>query len=86
MQESDLVVLRNEADASPDRFTQWDPNRQFRHEYYERHGRDPTYEEFLNNARANGRSVEEPVAGDHEEPLASPLSRKEEEEERCMGY
>ena len=44
MQDSDLVILRNEANASPDRFQQWDPNRQFRREYYERHGRDPTYE------------------------------------------
>lgn len=89
MQESDLVVLRNEADASPDRFSQWDPNRQFRREYYERHGRDPTYEEIVRNAEANGRSVvEEPVQGateTHEEPLASPLSRKFEEEEAPLS-
>jgi len=89
MQDSDLVILRNEANASPDRFQQWDPNRQFRREYYERHGRDPTYEEILNNAHANGRSVlEGPVTGAteaHEEPLASPLSRKEEEEEAPLS-
>lgn len=89
MQDSDLVILRNEANASPDRFQQWDPNRQFRREYYERHGRDPTYEEILNNAHANGRSVlEGPVTGAteaHVEPLASPLSRKEEEEEAPLS-
>ncbi|KAJ4333019.1 hypothetical protein N0V87_007918 [Didymella glomerata] len=89
MQDSDLVVLRNEANASPDRFTQWDPNRQFRREYYERHGRDPTYEEILHNAHANGRSVhEEPVAGataTHEEPLTSTMSRKVEEEEAPLS-
>lgn len=79
MQESDLEILRNEANASPDRFGQWDPNRTFRRQYNERHGRDPTYEEILHNAQANGHSaVEEPVAA--EEPLASPISRKEEEE------
>jgi DHA1 family multidrug resistance protein-like MFS transporter len=37
MQEQDFEVLRNEANASPDRYTQWDPNRQFRAEYAERH-------------------------------------------------
>lgn len=89
MQDSDLVVLRNEANASPDRFTQWDPNRQFRREYYERHGRDPTYEEILRNAEANGHSVhEEPVPGvtdTHEGPLASTTSRKVEEEEAPLS-
>ena len=87
MQDSDLVVLRNEADASSDRFTQWDPNHHFRREYYERHGRDPTYEEIVRNAEANGRLVGEgPVEGAteaHAEPLASPTSRKIEEEEEA---
>ena len=89
MQESDLVVLRNEADASPDRFTQWDPNRQFRHEYYERHGRDPTYEEIVRNAEVNGRTAnEEPVEGAteaYEEPHVSSTSRKVEEEEAPLS-
>lgn len=89
MQDSDYAVLRNEANASPDRFAHWDPNRQFRREYYERHGRDPTYEEVLHNAQANGRPVDEqPVqgaTGAHEEPLASPLSRKVEEEEAPLS-
>ncbi|KAF1358595.1 MFS general substrate transporter [Lizonia empirigonia] len=61
MQDADLEMLRNEADASPDRFTQWDPNRQFRRE---------------------------PVPGATEqytEPLASPMSRRVEEEEAPLS-
>ena len=84
MQESDLVVLRNEAAASPDRYTQWDPNGQFRREYYERHGHDPTYDEIVSNAKANECAVDEhPTQGATEaysEPLASPVSGKIEEE------
>ncbi|UPX20263.1 uncharacterized protein EKO05_0010502 [Ascochyta rabiei] len=87
MQDSDLEILRNEANASPDRFTQWDPNRQFRREYYERHGRDPTYDEIVRNAEANGRSVlEEPAhhaTATYTEPLASPMSARVEEEEEA---
>lgn len=80
MQEVDLEILRNEANASPDRFTQWDPNRQFRRAYRERHGRDPTYEEIVRNAETNGRAVhEEPVqnaTATHTEtqPLAGPVN------------
>jgi DHA1 family multidrug resistance protein-like MFS transporter len=89
MDESDLVVLRNEANASPDRFTQWDPNRQFRREYYERHGRDPTYEEIVRNAESHGRSAaEEPTeqaTQAYTEPLASPMSAKVEEEEAPLS-
>lgn len=89
MQDEDFVVLRNEANASPDRFSHWDPHRQFRREYYEHHGRDPTYEEIVRNAEANGRPVdEEPARGavdEHEEPLASPASRKVEEEEAPLS-
>lgn len=78
MDGSDLVVLRNEANASPDRFRQWDPNHHFRHEYHERHGRDPTYEEIVRNAEANGHTVDA-------EPLASPMSIKVEEEEAPLS-
>lgn len=41
MEEEDYEILRNEANAEPERYEQWDQNRQFRREYTERH---PSYE------------------------------------------
>lgn len=37
MQEEDLEIIRNEANASPQRYEEWDPTERFRHEYYQRH-------------------------------------------------
>jgi len=88
MQEEDIEILRNEANASPERFAQWDPNRQFRDEYNRRHLHDQTPEERNRNIEAHERgertlsqasvpqeAVASPVGEKEEEEVASPLSR-----------
>jgi len=52
MQEEDYEVLRSEANASPERYAEWDHNRQFREEYAARHRADPTYEELIQRETA----------------------------------
>jgi DHA1 family multidrug resistance protein-like MFS transporter len=79
MQDQDLEVLRNEADADPQRYTSWDPHRQFRSQYAEAHRNDLSYEEIIraHQAEARGRSL-----GDRASltaAVASPTSQKEEE-------
>jgi DHA1 family multidrug resistance protein-like MFS transporter len=71
MQEEDLIVLRNEANASPERFAKWDPQHQFRRDYFERHGRYPTSDEEEHHQRQEST---------RDEPLGSPVSAKLEEE------
>lgn len=68
MQEEDYEVLRNEANASPTRYSQWDPNHQFRSEYEQLHRNDaqpqPTPQQL------------EAVAAPVREEEAAPLSRQ----------
>ncbi|KAI4625970.1 hypothetical protein J4E80_003104 [Alternaria sp. BMP 0032] len=87
MQNEDLDILRNEANASPERFANWDPHSQFREEYHRRHLHDQTPDERLRNIEAHERGERtqseisfptEAVAsptGEKEEEVASPLSR-----------
>jgi DHA1 family multidrug resistance protein-like MFS transporter len=72
MQEEDYAILRNEADASPERFAQWDPHHQLRHDYFARHGRYPTPDEEEECRQRQGNASDQ--------PLGSPLSAKIEEE------
>lgn len=90
MQEEDLDILRNEANADPDRYNTWDPQRQFREEYHRLHQHDQTPSERMRNIAAHerGESVEgadqvsaalqqnATPAGEREEEVASPLSRQ----------
>jgi DHA1 family multidrug resistance protein-like MFS transporter len=83
MQEEDYKVLRNEADAEPDRYTQWDPSRKFQSDYAERHKNDLTYDELTRaqrfeeqgHALSNKASLAAAVAPPKEEEVA-PLSRQ----------
>ncbi|KAI2476867.1 ProP Permease major facilitator superfamily [Pyrenophora tritici-repentis] len=88
MQEEDYEILRNEANASPERYAKWDPNRQFREEYNRRHLHDQTPEERNRNIEAYERgertqshislpqeAVASPIGEKEEEEVASPLSR-----------
>jgi DHA1 family multidrug resistance protein-like MFS transporter len=63
MQEEDYEILRNEANAEPARYAQWDQAHRFRTEYQQRH---PSYE------GATPRSVEK----EKEEEPVPPLSRQ----------
>ncbi|KAH7384002.1 major facilitator superfamily domain-containing protein [Pyrenochaeta sp. MPI-SDFR-AT-0127] len=84
MQEEDYEILRNQADASPGRYSQWDSNRQFREEYAERHRNDPTYEQQIRRetiereerSMSDSAALQESVAA----PVSHEESRKEEEE------
>lgn len=84
MQEEDYEILRNEANASPMRYSQWDSNHQFRKEYAERHRNDLTYEERIqrDTIEREERAISEPPVP--QETVASSVSkesRREEEEE-----
>ncbi|RYN21038.1 putative transporter [Alternaria arborescens] len=80
MQEEDYEMLRNEANASPERFATWDPHRQFREEYHQRHLHDQTPDERLRNIEAHERG-ERTVSERSfpQEAVASPIREKEEE-------
>ncbi|CAN9468782.1 MFS general substrate transporter [Alternaria alternata] len=80
MQEEDYEMLRNEANASPERFANWDPHRQFREEYHQRHLHDQTPDERLRNIEAHERG-ERTVSERSfpQEAVASPIREKEEE-------
>ncbi|KAB2103252.1 putative transporter [Alternaria gaisen] len=80
MQEEDYEMLRNEANASPERFANWDPHRQFREEYHQRHLLDQTPDERLRNIEAHERG-ERTVSERSfpQEAVASPIREKEEE-------
>ncbi|CAI9626637.1 mfs general substrate transporter [Alternaria burnsii] len=80
MQEEDYEMLRNEANASPERFADWDPHRQFREEYHQRHLHDQTPDERLRNIEAHERG-ERTVSERSfpQEAVASPIREKEEE-------
>ncbi|OWY44695.1 MFS general substrate transporter [Alternaria alternata] len=80
MQEEDYEMLRNEANASPERFENWDPHRQFREEYHQRHLHDQTPDERLRNIEAHERG-ERTVSERSfpQEAVASPIREKEEE-------
>ena len=71
MQEEDYEVLRNEADAEPGEYSQWDPNRQFRRQYEQRHSHDPTYLETIHSATEPSSQPLPPALGleEAEEPL-----------------
>ena len=73
-------MLRNEANASPERFANWDPHRQFREEYHQRHLHDQTPDERLRNIEAHERG-ERTVSERSfpQEAVASPIREKEEE-------
>lgn len=73
MQEEDYEVLRNRADADPARYSEWDPNRQFRHQYEELHRNDRNYQERTRSSEIEKREEEEAV--EKEEEVAAPLSR-----------
>ncbi|KAH7093444.1 major facilitator superfamily domain-containing protein [Paraphoma chrysanthemicola] len=75
MQEEDYEVLRNEANASPSRYTTWDPNRQFRSQYEELHRNDPQLPEGERAERVNKQ--EQPASPQLEE-VATPLNKEEE--------
>ncbi|KAL6705107.1 hypothetical protein ACN47E_007366 [Coniothyrium glycines] len=85
MQEEDYAVLRNEADASPMRYEQWDPHHQFREEYISSHapdlgrGQQERIESHRNETSAHqGRTMSE--ASVPREAVATPLGEYEEEE------
>ena len=81
MQEEDLEILRNEANASPERYAEWDPNRKFREEYNHRHLHDQTPEERNQNIEAHERGERtQSQASVPQEAVASPVGEKEEEE------
>ena len=80
MQEEDLNILRNEANASPERFANWDPHRQFREEYHRRHQHDQTHDERLRNIEAHERGERtQSEISFPQEAVASPVTEKEEE-------
>ncbi|EFQ95293.1 hypothetical protein CFE70_005984 [Pyrenophora teres f. teres 0-1] len=82
MQEEDLEILRNEANASPERYAKWDPNRQFREKYNQRHLHDQTPEERNRNIEAHERGERtQSQISLAQEAVASPVGEKEEEEE-----
>ena len=79
MDEEDYKVLRNEADAEPRRYSEWDTHEQFRRQYRERHGRDPSYEEVVSHTGTRQPlstqvSQEQERAGKQETEV--PLSRQ----------
>ena len=78
MEEEDYQVLRNAANADPEGYTQWDPHRQFRSEYAERHRNDPNYQEEIRAEQAE--SQEQALSDPMHETVAS-VPKKEEEEE-----
>ncbi|KAH7082855.1 major facilitator superfamily domain-containing protein [Paraphoma chrysanthemicola] len=75
MQEEDYEILRNEANASPSRYTTWDPNRQFRSQYEELHRNDPQLSE---RERAEQVNKQEQPASPQLEKVATPLNKEEE--------
>ncbi|KAF2119786.1 major facilitator superfamily domain-containing protein [Lophiotrema nucula] len=101
MEEEDYTVLRNEADAEPRRYSEWDTHEQFRRQYRDRHGRDPSYEEVISHAgtrrplSTQASQAQEPVEKkEAEEPLSrhsssssdsSSSSRQELEEIRTAA-
>ncbi|KAF1837634.1 MFS general substrate transporter [Decorospora gaudefroyi] len=79
MQEEDYEILRNEANASPERYEQWDPHHRFRDEYTQRHRHNQTPDELQQNIEAHERgerTVSE--ASVPQEAVATPMSRREE--------
>ncbi len=80
MQEEDYEVLRNEANANPEIYRNWDQNRQFRQEYAQLHANDPTYEERTRQGTIDrhDRTTSEP-AHPASQAAAAPLAAKEEE-------
>ncbi|USP78854.1 hypothetical protein yc1106_06128 [Curvularia clavata] len=80
MQEEDYEVLRNQANANPEVYATWDPHRQFREQYHQRHLHDQTLAERERNIAAllRGEHIEgEPPAP--REPEATPVAEAEEE-------
>lgn len=85
MQEEDYEVLRNEANASPLRYENWDPHHQFQQQYNETHGHgsDHGHENRIRelqheSSREQGRNMSE--ASVAQEAVATPLGNGEEEE------
>jgi DHA1 family multidrug resistance protein-like MFS transporter len=80
MQKEDYDILRNEANASPERFANWDPHGQFREEYHQRHLHDQTPDERLRNIEAHERGERTTSERSFpQEAVASPIREKEEE-------
>lgn len=85
MQEEDYEVLRNEANASPARYERWDPNHQFREQYFAAHAIDADQAQHDHRVRElQGGSSTEPgrnmsEASVAQEAVATPVGRKEEE-------
>ncbi|KAF2832735.1 MFS general substrate transporter [Ophiobolus disseminans] len=77
MQEEDYEVLRNEADANPAGYTQWDPQRQFRSEYAQLHPDDPRYQQHVREQAAQSSEVASPASptSPTKEEVEAPLSR-----------
>lgn len=73
MQEEDYEVLRSEADAEPERYTQWDTQRQFRSEYQQRHSLDPTYAERIASQQPGAHTEH---AAPKAQETGAPLSRQ----------
>ena len=73
MQEEDYEVLRNEADAEPRRYSQWDHNRQFRREYEARHNQDLSYQETIERANTERQRNSQSAHPTTSTSLASPL-------------
>jgi DHA1 family multidrug resistance protein-like MFS transporter len=72
MQEEDYEVLRNEANAEPAQYSQWDPHRQFRTQYEALHRNDAPPTE---GSRVQQAHPQEAVASPSVEEVAAPLSR-----------
>jgi len=54
MEEEDYEVLRGQARAEPERYSQWDPQGEFRRQYAEMHSDDPNYTERTRTASLPG--------------------------------
>jgi DHA1 family multidrug resistance protein-like MFS transporter len=91
MQEEDYEILRNEANANPAGYTQWDPRRQFRSEYAELHKNDVDFQERMRAGQtgqagqagqarlAEQREKEQAARDPMLEAVATPPPKEEEE-------
>ncbi|KAF2677973.1 MFS general substrate transporter [Lentithecium fluviatile CBS 122367] len=72
MQEEDYEILRGEARAEPKRYSQWDPQGEFRQQYEQMHSHDPSYEERIRSGAIPEAETEDahPIKED-----TAPLSR-----------
>lgn len=72
MEEEDYSILRNQANAEPQRYQSWDQSRQFREQYQQLHKNDPPYADRIagaGNSRPQPDALEEEQAKETAESL-----------------